>query len=58
MAYGVNAPFGLRPLCSINGGSWTEKTNEYNIAVGQNAGVLVHMPHLFLLVIQLFGIQF
>lgn len=31
MAYGVNAPFGLRPLCSINGGSWTEKTNEYYI---------------------------
>ena len=32
MAYGVNAPFGLRPLCSINGGSWTEKTNEYYIS--------------------------
>lgn len=31
MAYGVNAPFGLRPLSSINGGSWTEKTNEYYI---------------------------
>lgn len=31
MAYGVNAPFGLRPLFSINGGSWTEKTNEYFI---------------------------
>jgi len=31
MAYGVNAPFGLRPISSINGGSWTEKTNEYFI---------------------------
>lgn len=31
MAYGVNAPFGLRPLSSINGGSWTEKTTEYSI---------------------------
>lgn len=31
MAYGVNAPFGLRPLSSIDGGSWTEKTNEYFI---------------------------
>jgi hypothetical protein len=31
MAYGVNAPFGLRPFCSINGGSWTEKVNEYYI---------------------------
>lgn len=31
MAYGVNAPFGLRPVASINGGDWTEKTNSYNI---------------------------
>jgi hypothetical protein len=31
MAYGVNAPFGLRPYSSISGGSWTEKTNEYFI---------------------------
>lgn len=36
MAYGVNAPFGLRPLSSILGGSWTEKTNEYLIYT--NAG--------------------
>lgn len=31
MAYGVNAPFGLRPISSITGGSWTEKVNEYFI---------------------------
>lgn len=31
MAYGVNAPFGLRPVSSITGGSWTEKTNVYHI---------------------------
>ena len=31
MAYGQNAPFGLRPSCGINGGTWTEKTNEYEI---------------------------
>ncbi|CAB4124210.1 hypothetical protein UFOVP51_74 [uncultured Caudovirales phage] len=31
MAYGTNAPFGLRPFSSISGGSWTEKTNEYFI---------------------------
>jgi hypothetical protein len=31
MAYGVNAPFGLRPISSISGGSWTEKTNQYFI---------------------------
>jgi hypothetical protein len=31
MAYGTNAPFGLRPMNSIVGGSWTEKVNEYKI---------------------------
>jgi len=31
MAYGQNAPFGLRPICSVHGGSWTEKTNKYEI---------------------------
>ena len=31
MAYGVNAPFGIRPFSSISGGAWTEKTNEYYI---------------------------
>jgi hypothetical protein len=31
MAYGVNAPFGLQPISSISGGSWTEKVNEYYI---------------------------
>lgn len=31
MAYGTNAPFGLRPFSSISGGSWTEKTNQYTI---------------------------
>lgn len=31
MAYGVNAPFGLKPFSSISGGAWTEKTNEYYI---------------------------
>jgi hypothetical protein len=31
MAYGTNAPFGLRPMNSLAGGSWTEKVNEYKI---------------------------
>lgn len=31
MSYGVNAPFGLQPISSISGGSWTEKVNEYYI---------------------------
>jgi hypothetical protein len=36
MAYGSNAPFGLRPLASISGGSWTEKTNDYYIYADAN----------------------
>lgn len=36
MAYGVNAPFGLRPISSITGGSWTEKVNEYYIYTDPN----------------------
>lgn len=36
MAYGTNAPFGLRPFSSISGGSWTEKTNEYYIYADAN----------------------
>lgn len=31
MAYGVNAPFGLKPLYSINGGTWSGVTNTYYI---------------------------
>ena len=43
MAYGVNAPFGLRPVSSINGGSWTEKTNEYFItASADGTDTLTH----------------
>jgi hypothetical protein len=36
MAYGKNAPFGLRPLSSISGGAWTEKTNKYYISTDAN----------------------
>lgn len=36
MAYGQNAPFGLRPFCSISGGAWTEKTNLYYISASAN----------------------
>ena len=32
MAYGTNAPFGLRPVKSISGGCWAEQTNPYRIA--------------------------
>ena len=38
MAYGTNAPFGLRPLQSITGGSWTEKTNVYTIYSNPTTG--------------------
>jgi len=39
MAYGTNAPFGLRPISSITGGSWTEKVNEYYISSTNANGV-------------------
>jgi len=38
MAYGVNAPFGLRPVSSISGGAWTEKTTQYFIWANPTAG--------------------
>ena len=46
MAYGVNAPFGLRPLSSINGGSWTEKTNTYYISAPAD-GVATYGTSIF-----------
>jgi hypothetical protein len=46
MAYGVNAPFGLRPLQSINGGSWTEKVNEYLIYTNA-AGTTTYANSIF-----------
>ena len=46
MAYGVNAPFGLRPLSSINGGSWTEKTNQYYISTSAD-GATTYNTSLF-----------
>jgi len=36
MAYGVNAPFGLRPLYSMSGGDWSEKLTEYTIYASDN----------------------
>lgn len=46
MSYGVNAPFGLRPLMSINGGSWTEKLNTYYIAC-DTTGTLTYEVSIF-----------
>jgi hypothetical protein len=46
MAYGTNAPFGLRPLFSISGGSWTEKTNEYYISTSAD-GATTYAANLF-----------
>lgn len=46
MAYGTNAPFGLRPVCSINGGSWTEKTTEYLIYANA-AGAVTYANPIF-----------
>ena len=46
MAYGVNAPFGLRPISSINGGSWTEKVNEYFISASAD-GATTYASNIF-----------
>jgi hypothetical protein len=46
MAYGVNAPFGLRPISSISGGPWTDKTNTYNIYTSAN-GATTYATSLF-----------
>lgn len=46
MAYGINAPFGLRPLSSMSGGNWTEKTNQYTIAASAD-GATTYGTSLF-----------
>ena len=46
MAYGTNAPFGLRPLSSISGGNWTEKTNAYFIAASAD-GATTYGTNIF-----------
>ena len=46
MANGVNAPFGLRPLNSINGGSWTEKLNTYYISTSTD-GQTTYASNIF-----------
>lgn len=38
MAYGVNAPFGLKPLYSIHGGTWSGGTNTYYIYASADGG--------------------
>jgi len=46
MAYGTNAPFGLRPMNSLAGGSWTEKVNEYKI-YADSTGTSTYAVSLF-----------
>lgn len=46
MAYGKNAPFGLKPLCSITGGAWAGKMNIYNIST-TNDGATTYGGKLF-----------
>ena len=31
MAYGINAPFGLRPIATVHGGDWSQNIKEYAI---------------------------
>jgi hypothetical protein len=46
MSYGVNAPFGLRPVSSITGGNWTEKVNEYYISASAD-GTATYATSIF-----------
>jgi hypothetical protein len=46
MADKKNAPYGLKPACSITGGSWTEKTNVYYIAASAN-GATTYATNIF-----------
>lgn len=47
MAYGQNGPFGLRPVSSISGGAWTEKTTQYNIWVNPTAGAASYTSSIY-----------
>lgn len=44
MADKKNAPYGLKPACSITGGAWTEKTNVYYIATNAGGGTTYATP--------------
>jgi hypothetical protein len=44
MADKKNAPYGLKPACSITGGAWTEKTNVYYIATTANGATTYATP--------------
>jgi hypothetical protein len=44
MADKKNAPYGLKPACSITGGAWTEKTTEYSIATKAGGDVTYATP--------------
>jgi len=46
MADKQNAPYGLKPACSITGGAWTEKTNVYYIAASDN-GATTYATNIF-----------
>lgn len=46
MADKQNAPYGLKPACSITGGAWTEKTNVYYIAASAN-GATTYATNIF-----------
>lgn len=46
MSYGINAPFGLKPLCTITGATWTTKVNKYRIYANA-AGTTTYQNSIF-----------
>jgi hypothetical protein len=48
MSYGINAPFGLRPTYTLNGGTWNNQTSDYQIISGYGTSLFQGDPVTFL----------
>jgi hypothetical protein len=48
MAYGTNAPFGLRPRYMLSGATWNDQTSEYTIISGYGTSLFTGDPVQFL----------
>ncbi len=47
MAYGINAPFGFKPVSTITGGTWSGKTNKYRIRAN-DTGLITYNESIFI----------
>ena len=44
MAYGVNAPFGLKPSRFLSGATWNDQTNQYILNTDSNLSIFTNDP--------------